>query len=86
MPDRYGEERGGRGVGGEGWAILELLIPATKAGGRPRRINMREVVNGSFYLLKTGWQWRMLPKDFWKAIGYLVSATPIAFLHDLWIR
>lgn len=53
------------------WAILEPLIPAAKAGGRPRRINMREVLNGIFYLLKTGCQWRMLPKDFpkWKTVN-----------------
>src|SRR5258708_34437121 len=55
----------------EGWAILEPLIPLAKEGGRPRRINMREVVNGIFYLLKTGCQWRMLPKDFpkWKTVN-----------------
>ena len=54
------------------WAILEPLIPAAKAGGRPRRINMREVLNGIFYLLKTGCQWRMLPKDFpkWKTVNH----------------
>ncbi len=53
------------------WAILEPLIPPAKEGGRPRRINMREVVNGIFYLLKTGCQWRMLPKDFpkWKTVN-----------------
>src|SRR5258708_23881330 len=51
--------------------ILEALIPPGKPGGRPRRINMREVVNGIFYLLKTGCQWRMLPKDFpkWKTVN-----------------
>ncbi len=53
------------------WAILEPLIPAAKPGGRPRTTNMREVVNGIFYLLKTGCQWRMLPKDFpnWKTVN-----------------
>ena len=51
--------------------MLEPLIPRAKAGGRPRRINRREVVNGIFYLLKTGCQWRMLPKDFpkWKTVN-----------------
>jgi putative transposase len=55
----------------EEWAIWEPLIPRAKAGGRPRRINRREVVNGIFYLLKTGCQWRMLPKDFpkWKTVN-----------------
>ena len=55
----------------EEWAILEPLIPPAKEGGRPRTINMREVLNGIFYLLKTGCQWRMLPKDFpnWKTVN-----------------
>ena len=53
------------------WVILEPLLPAAKPGGRPRRINLREVLNGIFYLLKTGCQWRMLPNDFpnWKTVN-----------------
>lgn len=55
----------------EEWAILEPLIPAAKPGGRPRRINMREAMNGIFYLVKTGCQWRMLPREFpnWKTVN-----------------
>lgn len=48
----------------EEWAILEPLIPAAKEGGRPRVVDMREVVNGIFYVLKTGCQWANLPGDF----------------------
>jgi|SRR5437870_2042290 len=53
------------------WVIVEPLIPAAKAGGRPRTVDMREVLNGIFYLLKTGCQWRMLPKEFphWKTVN-----------------
>lgn len=29
----------------EQWAILEPLVPPAKHGGRPREVNMREVVN-----------------------------------------
>ena len=47
----------------EEWGILEPLIPAAKPGGRPRTVNMREVLNGIFYILKTGCQWENLPKD-----------------------
>ncbi len=46
------------------WAILERLIPAARPAGRPRKVEMREILNGIFYLLKTGCQWRMLPKEF----------------------
>ena len=47
----------------EEWAILEPLIPPAKRGGRPRTANMREVLNGIFYVLKTGCQWENLPQD-----------------------
>ncbi|NEP50063.1 MAG: IS5 family transposase [Moorea sp. SIO3C2] len=45
------------------WKIIEPLIPAAKTGGRPRTVNMREVVNGIFYVLKTGCSWEMIPND-----------------------
>jgi putative transposase len=46
------------------WTVLAPLIPAAKAGGRPRTTDMREVVNAIFYTLRSGCQWRMLPADF----------------------
>lgn len=54
----------------EEWAVLEPLIPAGKPGGRPRRIDRRAILNAIFYLLKTGCQWRMLPKEYpnWKTV------------------
>jgi len=47
----------------EQWSLLELLIPAAKSGGRPRAVNMREIVNAIFYLNRAGCQWDMLPHD-----------------------
>jgi hypothetical protein len=35
-----------------------------KPGGRPRSIDVRAVVNAIFYLLRTGCQWRLLPREF----------------------
>jgi transposase len=32
-------------------------------GGRKRTVDVREVLNGIFYVLATGCQWRALPKD-----------------------
>jgi putative transposase len=46
------------------WAILEPLIPPAKPGGRPREVDMREVINGILYILRTGAGWRHLPHDF----------------------
>jgi putative transposase len=45
------------------WQILEPLVPPPKSGGHPRTVNMREVVNGIFYVLRTGCGWEMLPHD-----------------------
>lgn len=47
----------------EQWAILEPLIPAAKHGGRPREVDLREVVNAILYLNHSGCQWDMLPHD-----------------------
>ena len=48
---------------GEEWAHIEALIPAAKHGGRKRKVDVREVVNGIMYVLSTGCQWRYVPKD-----------------------
>lgn len=47
----------------EQWAILEPLIPLAKPGGRPREVDMREVMNTILYLDRTGCQWDLLPHD-----------------------
>jgi transposase len=45
------------------WHLIERLIPPAKHGGRRRSVNVREVLNGIFYVLSTGCQWKALPKD-----------------------
>ena len=47
----------------EQWQILQPLLPAAKPGGRPRTIDLREVVNTLFYQNRTGCQWDLLPHD-----------------------
>src|SRR2546428_10894704 len=50
----------------EQWALLGPMIPPTKQskrGGRPRKVDMREVLNTIFYLNRSGCQWDMLPHD-----------------------
>ena len=39
------------------WALVEPMIPPAKRGGRPREVNLREVLNAIFYVLSTGCQW-----------------------------
>jgi len=46
----------------EQWAILEPLIPVSPLG-RPRDVEMREVLNAIFYQARSGCQWDMLPHD-----------------------
>ena len=45
------------------WAILEPLVPVSKHGGRPRKVNMREVINTILYVNRTGCQWDTIPHD-----------------------
>lgn len=50
----------------EQWAIVEPMIPPAKQstrGGRPRAVDMREVMNTIFSLHRTGCQWELLPHD-----------------------
>ena len=44
------------------WAIIEPLIPVNRTG-RPRQVDMREVLNTIFYVDRSGCQWDMLPHD-----------------------
>ena len=45
------------------WAVLEDLLPGPKSTGRPRRVDLREVINALMYQARTGCQWDMLPHD-----------------------
>ena len=45
------------------WTLIEPMIPPARRGGRKRSVNVREVLNGIFYVLWTGCQWQALPKD-----------------------
>jgi len=47
----------------EQWALVEPLIPVYP-GGRPRKTSTRDVLDAIFYIVRTGCQWRYLPKDF----------------------
>jgi putative transposase len=46
------------------WKRLKRLLPAAKPGGRPRSVDLRQVLNGIFYILRGGCAWRMMPHDF----------------------
>src|SRR5215471_13676954 len=46
------------------WALLTPLLPAAKPGGRPRSVELREIVDAISYWLRGGVAWRALPHDF----------------------
>jgi putative transposase len=52
------------------WTLLEPHLPVPKRRGRPRLHSPREILNAVFYVLKSGCQWRMLPREFppWKTV------------------
>jgi len=52
------------------WDYIKDLIPAAKPGGRPRTLDMRQVLNAILYLTVTGCQWRMLPRSYppWQSV------------------
>ena len=71
----------------EQWALIEPLIPVYP-GGRPRKTPLRDVVDAIFYLLRTGCQWRYLPKDFppkstvWRYFDEWRSNGTLEDIHD----
>lgn len=54
------------------WRLIEPSIPPPRWGGRPREVNMREVVNAILYVVRTGCSWRQLPHEFppWETVYY----------------
>ena len=62
---------------GAEWGHVKPLIPPAKHGGRKRKADVREVVNGIMYVLSTGCQWRYVPKD-------LPPKSTLYDYFDLW--
>lgn len=54
------------------WDIIQPMIPPAKSGGRPRSLDMRQVINAILYIVVGGIQWRMLPKEYpkWQSVYY----------------
>ena len=59
----------------EQWEIIQPLIPVNTVG-RPRTVEMREVLNAIFYLNRSGCQWDMLPHDL----------PPRSTVHDSFLQ
>jgi putative transposase len=52
------------------WQILSPLLPPPSKRGAPQRIDRREILNGIFYVNRTGCQWRAMPHDLpkWQTV------------------
>ena len=69
------------------WEVIRPLLPPP-GGGRPRKTDIREVVNAILYVLRSGCAWDLLPHDFpppgtvydyfsqWRRKGMSVSVRP----------
>jgi len=72
----------------EQWALIEPHLPVYP-GGRPRKTDLRDVVNAVFYVLRTGCQWRYLPRDFppkstvWRYFDEWRHNGTLDTIHDL---
>jgi len=70
------------------WMLLQPHLPGS-TGGRPRKTNLRDVLDAIFYLLRTGCQWRYLPKDFppkstvWRYFNRWRHDGTFDTIHDL---
>jgi putative transposase len=52
----------------EQWERVAAYLPGPKSGGpkrgRPQEVDLRDVLDGTFYVLRSGCPWRLLPHDF----------------------
>jgi putative transposase len=54
------------------WDIIQEILPPAKSKGRPRSLDLRQVINAILYIVVGGIQWRMLPKEYpkWQSVYY----------------
>ena len=79
-----GDFGAGQALSDEQYALLVPLIPPAKPGGRPRTTDMRRMLDGLFYLVRTGCQWRHLPPPPafppWRTVyGYMRAFADAGF-------
>src|ERR1700712_703925 len=70
------------------WVLVRPFIRPAKRGGRPRSVDIREVLNAIFYVLSTGCQWNAIPSDLpprstvWDYLDLWEWDGTIARIHD----
>ncbi len=73
----------------EEWRLIAPLLPKQAKTGRPRKTDLRAVINALRYMLRSGCEWRMLPNDFppYQTVYYwfrrLMRRMLFRTIHDL---
>ena len=71
------------------WALIEPHRPPEPGGGRPRKTDVRDVLDAILYILRTGCQRRYLPFDFppkstvWRYFDQWRHDGTLDRIHDL---
>jgi transposase len=71
------------------WRYIQPLLPKYprhRRGGRPRA-NLRQVMNGIYYVLRTGCQWKAVPTYFGSGSTvhrYFQEWTAVGVFRRLW--
>ena len=56
-----GDFGSGQALSDDQYRVIEPFLPQAKPGGRPRTTAMRRLLDGLFYVVRTGCQWRHVP-------------------------
>src|SRR5579875_298247 len=73
----------------EEWAAIAPLLPGAAATGRPRQVDLRDILNAIRYLVRSGCEWRMLPIHFppWVTVYWwfrrLARRLMFSTIHDI---
>ena len=65
------------------WEVIKEKLPIQ----RKRKYDLRDIVNAIFWILRTGSQWRNLPKEFpkwqlvYRAAAAIISASGREMVH-----
>ncbi|MEM7129848.1 MAG: IS5 family transposase [Chloroflexota bacterium] len=56
----------------EQWSIIEPHLSQKQRAGRPLSLEVRQLLNAIFYIVRNGITWRAMPKDFpkWSSVYY----------------
>jgi len=71
------------------WERVDLILPIYKPspqGGRPR-LDLRKVVTGILYVLRTGCQWKAMPEQFGSGSAihaYFQEWVKLGVFRELW--